>query len=749
MALALSIAVDCAAASLDGYVKSRQAGELISYAQISLTPEGANANQDRRLPVWPIATGSNQDGYYAFRSIPAARYVLRARAFGYVERTVTIDLGDAPTRLDVLLEVEPIRIPTVDVDGAREEEQRTEHPPGLIQLSAKRLQRLPAVGEQDLIRSLQLLPGVQAASDLSSGLYIRGGGPDQTLILLDQVPLYNPTHAFGIFSTFNPSATKDVSLYKGAYPSQFGGRLGSVLDVSNREGNRQQFRAAGGVSLIAGRLTAEGPIQNGSWIVSARRTYLDPILDAVRNDSTEVPSYYFYDVNARINRSLGPADNVVLSGYRGRDVLRLDLDRGSYLDVRWGNAAATAKWTHVYGPRLFGNLLLSASEYRSDTDVQIFTTPLRFSNRLFDVTARADIDWHPSPAHEVDAGVSASLYEFRLARDVNQVPQPSFDQSPGSVTLYAEDQWKPTSRWSIRPGLRAEVFGARGRVGLEPRLMIGRMLSPTVRVSAGGGGYSQHLQLVSTEGFSGGDFWVPIDQSTQAGRSWQTVGGVEWEPSPRYSVALEGYYTWLRHLVRLDSGRAPGAAGETTEDIFLTGGRGWASGMELFARKRTGRITGWIGYTLGSSRRTWADVNQGNEFPPKYDRRHDLKIVTQVEGKKWSYGLNFLFGTGQAFTPAAARYELTVPGTEQNRDSFLLPGPKNSARLLPYHRMDVSVTRHGSLFGSRADYFLQIFNVYNRRNEWFIQYNTDGRSTDVKVVHQLPIVPTFGINFAF
>jgi hypothetical protein len=584
---------------------------------------------------------------------------------------------------------------------------------------------------------------------VSRGLYVRGGGPDQTPILLDQIPLHTPTHAFGPFSTFNPSANKDVSLYKGAYPSQYGGRLGSVLDVTNREGNRERFHGTGGLSLIAGRFTAEGPIRDGSWIVSARRTYLDPILDAVRNDSTEIPSYYFYDVNARLNRAFGPGDNVVLSGYRGRDVLRLDLDRGSFIDIRWGNAAGTAKWTHVFGPGIFGNFLVSASEYRSDTKVEIFGTPATFSNRLLDLNAKADLDWRPDPAHEINAGASMAIFKFQLTQEFNREPQPSFDERPSSATLYAEDQWTPSVLWSVRPGLRAELFGERGKLSLEPRLSISRLLSPEVRAKVGGGGYSQHLQLVSTEGFSGADFWVPTDATAKAGRSWQAVGGVEWEPSERYSVGLEGYYTWLRNLVQLDTRRAPDAEGTTSEDIFLTGGRGWASGAELFAQKRAGPLTGWIGYTLGWSRRRWPEINQGRTFPPKYDRRHDLKVVALLKRRKWSYGANFLFGTGQAFTPAAARYELTNPATGTVGDAFLLPGPKNSARLLPYHRLDVSVTRHGSLFGSKADYFLQIFNAYNRKNEWFIQYNTDDPDTDVEIIHQLPIVPTIGVNFEF
>jgi hypothetical protein len=279
---------------------------------------------------------------------------------------------------------------------------------------------------------------------------------------------------------------------------------------------------------------------------------------------------------------------------------------------------------------------------------------------------------------------------------------------------------------------------------------VSRVLSDQFRLKVGGGGYTQHLQLVSTEAFSGADFWVPTDVTAKAGRSWQAVCGIEWESSIRHSISLEGYATSLRNLVQLDNLRSPDASGTSTEDIFFTGGRGWAAGVELFAQRKTGPLTGWIGYGLGWSRRRFGEVNRGETYPPKYDRRHDLKVVADWKRRKWSYGAAFLYGTGQAFTPAAARYTLVNPANGGRPDEgLLLPGAKNSARLLPYHRLDVSVTRHGSLFGMKADYFLQVFNLYSRKNEWFIQYDTDDPQTVPKVVHQLPIVPTIGVNFEF
>lgn len=743
MAAALLLASTPAiAGSLEGFIRSHGEGDPIGDAVVTLWRGSADSTGAR-----PAGTGarSSANGFYSIRNVAAGTYRRTCRAPGYREFADSIVIGEGTLRKDIVLETDPFLLHPVDVSGQREPRD-IRGTPSYVELPARELKRLPAVGEADLIRSLQLLPGVQSASDFSSGLYIRGGGPDQTLILLDQIPLYNPTHAFGFFSTFNPGAIRDVALYKGAYPSEYGGRLGSVLDVQNRDGSRDGLRGSGAVSVIAGRATVEGPMRNGSWIVAARRTYLEPMLNAVRNDSTEIPSYFFYDLNARAHRSLGPRDDLALSGYRGRDKLHLDLDQGTFVNIRWGNIAGMGRWTHDFGGGATGNVLLSATEYRSDTDVKIFSTPLFFGNRLLDVTAKGEMAWLAAPGHAARAGASLSTYRFQLAQQFNGIDQPGFDERPSSVAAFVEDQWTPNVLWTVRPGLRSEIFGTRSRLSVEPRLSINHVIGPNLRAKLGGGGYSQHLQLVSTEAFNGTDFWVPTDASAKPGRSWQAVTGLEWLPSDAYTVSVEGYHTWLRHLVQLDNTRSGDAQGTSTEDIFHTGGRGWASGVELFAQKRRGPLTGWMGYTLGWSRRRWPELNGGATFPPKYDRRHDVKVVAQWNRKRWSFGADFVFATGQAFTPMEAQYSLAEPGTGDLK-LLVLPGARNSARLLPYHRLDVSATRHGHLFGIPADYYVQVFNVYNRKNEWFVQYDTQDAVLDPKIVHQLPLIPTVGINF--
>ncbi|NKB72573.1 MAG: TonB-dependent receptor plug domain-containing protein [Candidatus Latescibacteria bacterium] len=721
------------AVTLSGFVSDIDDGESLPLASVVLT--GVQ-----------LGSVSNSSGYYAVTDVPAGIHEVVISHVGYKSRRDTLTFAGEDLRLDVALRIESVDLEEVVIQADRSELERQTQS-SFISLQAEPLQQMPAIGEADLLRSLQLLPGIQSASDISSGLYVRGGGPDQTAILLDQIPLYNPSHAFGFFSTFNPDAIKDVNLYKGAYPAPYGRTLGAVLDVSNREGNRQQFSGRGGVSLISGRLLAEGPVGQGSWMLAGRRTYLDPVLDAIRSRGVDVPSYYFYDFNGKINQRRGD-DTFTASTYWGQDDLRLDLDSETFIDLRWGNRALTGRWTHVFSPALFGHFMVAGSSYKSTTSLSFFDTPILLSNSIRDLSLKGDIDYFLNPKHTLSLGFLATLFKFRFLESFNQQEQSDLREEPLLASFYAQDEWLagPTTR--VRLGGRATFFSEADRWHFMPRFSYSRALAPEVRVKAAGGMYRQYLQLVTTEGFSGGDFWVPLDGSVEPGRSYQGVVGTEWTPTRRYQFSLEGYYTDLANLVVLDNSVAADSDDTRSADIFKTGGSGWAGGVELFLQRRTGALTGWIGYTLGWTRRTFAELNQGQSFPPKYDRRHDVSFVVSYKRGKWRYGSSLVYATGQAFTPATARYTMRSPATMVTTD-YVLPAERNSGRLLPYHRLDVSINRAFALWGAEVECYLQIFNVYSRRNEWFVQYDTDNPDTDPEVVKQLPIVPTFGFNFSF
>ncbi len=735
--LILSLTGSVGAAVLSGTITDRKNGESLPYANVVLKWQGE-----------PLGALSNVDGYYAVKNIPPGDYVLIVSYVGYESSVDTMSFkGNEELVRDVSLGEEPIQSEEIVVEADRFEEERVVQT-GFVAVETRKLQELPSIGETDVLRGLQLLPGIQAASDISSGLYIRGGGPDQTLILLDQIPLYNPSHAFGFFSTFNPDAIKDMSLHKGAYPAQYGGRLGSVLDVRNRDGNRKGFEATGGVSLIAARLTLEGPVNKGSWMVSGRRTYLEPILSAIRNDSTEIPKYYFYDTNAKFNKDFNDRNKMTVSGYFGRDDMNFDLDEGSFINIRWGNTAFTGKWTHVFTPALFGNFVVAGSKYTSATSLSFFETPIEFSNSIQDISVKGDLDFFASSHHSVNTGFLATWYDFSFKQSFNQDDQLDLKEKPYLLSAYIQDLWQIRPQSSLRLGARSDYFSEGGRMNVEPRIAFSEQLNPEVRLKVAGGYYHQYLQLVTTEAFSGGDFWVPLDKTVDAGRSWQGAVGLEWEPSRRYQFTIEGYYRDLENLVVLDNRVSGDTDNTTSEDVFVSGGTGYATGVEMFLQRRTGALTGWVGYTLAWTRRTFPELNQGKEFPPKYDRRNDLSFVASYKLGRWKFGANLVYGTGQAFTPASGRFFLRSPATgifEQR----VLPADRNSARLLPYHRMDFSIKRKVGIFGSDAELYLQVFNIYNRRNEWFITYDPTDTGAGPDVIKMLPIVPTLGIDFKF
>ena len=737
------------AATLSGFVTDADNGEALPLAAVVV--EGVR-----------LGASSNSSGYYAVKQVPAGEHVVSVSHVGYLtlRDTLRFEAG-RDLRRDWSLTWQPVRTEEVVVEVDREEEEQATQS-SFIALQVEPLQQMPAVGEADLLRSLQLLPGIQSASDLSSGLYVRGGGPDQTAILLDHIPLYNPSHFFGFFSTFNPDAIKDVQLYKGAYPAKYGRTLGAVLDVANREGNRQRFSGRGGISLISSRLLAEGPAGGGSWMAAGRRTYLEPVLGAIRAFDVDIPiGYYFYDFNGKINQRRGD-DTFTLSTYWGQDDLRADLfgessadtvtagqeEEESFADLRWGNRAVTARWTRVFSPDLFGHFMAAGSYYRSVLDFSVFNTPFTVVNSIRDLSLKGDIDYFVHRDHTLSLGFLATMFRFHFSQAFNREEEDDLRQRSRLVSAYVQDEWQAGPVTRLRLGGRTAWFSEGNRLHFSPRLSLSRALTEKVRVKAAGGMYRQYLQLITTETFSGGDMWVPLDDSVEPGRSWQGVAGAEWNPSRQYQLTVEGYYTDLANLVVLNTAVAADSEAEQADQIFLSGGTGWAGGVELFLQRRAGALTGWVGYTLGWTRRTFPELNQGRAFPPKYDRRHDLAFVLSLRAGKWRLGSNLVYATGQAFTPASLRYSLREPTTGVVED-YVLPSRRNSGRLLPYHRLDVSAARDLTLRGLDAELYLQIFNLYSRRNEWFVLYDTSESETEAQVIPQLPIVPTLGLNFSF
>ena len=699
------------AATLSGFVTDADSGETLRSATVAV--EGL-----------PLEAVSNNSGYYAVKQVPAGTHVVSTAHTSYQTQRDTLRLNaDEAVRLDVVLAPKP-EAPGAEV--AVEAER--------IRLRAQPLQQLPALGEADFLRGLQLLPGIQATSDISSALYVRGGGPGQTATVLDHIPLYNPTHLFGLFSTFNPDAIEEVDLYKGAYPAQYGRALGAVLDASTREGNRKRTSGRGGVSLISGRLLAEGPVGRGSWMLAGRRTYLDGVLNALRARGEDIPlNYFFYDFNGTVNQRRGD-DTYAASAYWGQDDLRVDFenDRESFVDLRWGNRALTAHWTRIFSPALFGHFTVAGSSYASVIALRFLDAPVRIANRVRDVSLKGDLDYFASRNHALSLGFLATLFEFHFTRSFNERPQLDLRPAPVLLEGYVQDEWRLGSATWVRLGGRGTYFSAGNRWHFAPRLALSRALSDKIRITAAGGVYRQYLQLITTEAFSGGDFWVPLDRTVEPGRAYQAVTGVEWTPSPRYQLSAAAYYTDLANLVVVDTEVALDNEDTRSEAVFKSGGRGWASGLEVLWQRRSGALTGWVGYALSWTRRTFPELNAGRSFPSKHDRRHDLSFVASYNVGTWRLGASWVHATGQAFTPPSAA-----------------PAGRNSARLPPYHRLDVNTCWPFELWGADSEFYVQVFNVYSRRNEGFVQLDSVEPEVEPQKIKQLPMVPTLGFNFAF
>ncbi len=736
--LILTSAAAAQAGSIKGTVT--ESGGTLTVPEVSVACEGAGLGRDVLGDV---------DGNFDLPDLPAGSYRLEFVAFGYLNLVQEVTLGQDETKvLEVALELDAVRLDDLLVVG-RTTDIEGDIQTGFVNIDARTLDAIPGIVEPDPLRALQILPGVQAASDISSGLYIRGGGPDQTLVLMDGVTVYNPTHAFGFFSTFSNDVVDNVSLYKGAYPAEYGGRLGAVLDVGMKEPTADSFRGKAGISFISARIFLEGNLGRDHWLVSGRRSYLEPILSAVRTEENPIPKYFFYDMNAAYTTTRG-GGQTTFQVYHGKDDVKADAGANTAFDLTWGNTVAALRHERYLTDQIEARVTLSNSHYDSQTDAEILATAFDIDNRLNDLTLAGILDWQASRQHRLNFGLGYSWYDFIYRQSFNRSTQIDYRSRPGELAAFAEDRWFADDRTTLRTGLRFRYIDDGDRTLLEPRISFSRKVRPDLRLKIGGGLYNQYLQLVATEGFSAGDFYLPIDDTAQLGQSWQVVVGGEWEPSERDILSLEVYATDLKDLVEFDNQVPADQATLTAEELFVTGGKGYARGVELFLRHRMDRWTGWLGYTLGWSDRTFAELNQGESFPPKFARRHDINALLTYKAGKWTLAGAFRYATGQAFTPAAARYRLDDPAIGDPPDSpQVLSASRNSGRLLAYHRLDVSARRPFGLFGLPAELVLEVFNLYNRRNEWFVQYDTEGEITEATVVRMLPLIPSVGVNFAF
>ena len=740
-------------ATVNGFVRDGETGETLIQATVLI--EGAARG----------AT-TNVEGFYTLPDVPAGEPVsLRFSFVGFepVRREVTLEAGQT-LRLDVELSPEGLGEVVVRADEPIEEERAV----GLQEVPIRLVESLPSVFEADLFRSIQLLPGVKASSDFSSALYIRGGSPDQTLILLDGTTVYNPTHFFGFFSTFNTEAIKDVRLYKGAYPSTYGGRLGSVVDVYNRDGNRNELDGSLSVGLLASRVGVEGPLPGvkGSYSLNARRSTLEPLLAVLREqlDEDGIPeSFYFYDVNGKVSVDLSPNDRVSVAGYAGRDQVVVPFGDDARFDLDYGNRTTSLAYNRVLSGTAFAQTRLTASRYFSYPTGDFGGTTFERPNTITDYSARADVEWLPSQALEVRTGVWGGTLDLGLSSAFNGSVQTDYQNPSRYASAYVQGKVRPGNGFIVTGGVRAEYFRsltddltdtedpvASPYVRVSPQLQVERTFGEDVVVQAAAGRYHQFLSLISNEAFSGFDTWVTTGVGVPPQSSDQLVLGVKTKLGQAYRLDVEVYGRTLRDLFDTRP-EVQDVAGLSYAELFRFG-RGYATGAEFLLEKGVGRLTGLLSYTLGVTRRQYPDEPAfATVFPPKYDRLHDVTAVVNVElGRNWTATVAGVYATGQAYTVPVGRYTVTGVPFETGGLNGLYSVRLNGQRLPPYHRVDVGFSRTGRLFRV-ADYELQlqIVNLYNRRNVWFVQYDFDANPVDQNVVRQLPILPNVSLSLRF
>ncbi len=731
--------------SITGYVRDANTGETLISANVALLEINRGG-------------ATNAQGYYGIPNIEPGTYTIACSYIGYklFTREITLEAGEN-LRFDINLEPDVFVGEEIVVESEAELQELKSI--GTAQVKTELIKALPAIFEADVFRSIQYLPGVKSASDFSSGLYIRGGSPDQTLIMLDQTTVYNPSHFFGFFSTFNPDAIKDVRLFKGGYPAEYGGRLGSVLSVYNKDGNRNNYQGSVTLGMLASRVAIEGPYKKGSFMLAARRSTLEPLLSALSQSNDNIPSlFYFYDFNGKINYDASLNDKFHLAFYSGADKVRFPFADDAEFTLNYGNQTVSGNWTHIFSDKVFSNFVVTGSRYFNFPEFEFGGTPFKRDNNIYDFSLKSDLEYLPNEKHQIATGIWAGVFTLRLLDRFDNQDSFSTRIHARYASFYVQDTWRPTEKWKVIGGVRANYFSDGDYVRLEPRLSGEYFANDRITMQAAYGRYNQFFTLITNEAFSGFDLWLTSDEGIRPSYGDQFVIGAKTVPFKDYGLDIELYYRSMNDLFELDP-FLPDAAGLLYEDLFRIG-EGYAYGTEIMFEKRVGRLNGYIGYTFGYTWRKWPTFNVGigdedqtaRFYPPKYDRRNDVKIILNYDlSRKWKFTGAWVYATGQAYTEATGRYAVyDSPYNAIDQNNVLVVENVNASRLPHYHRADVSFSRLGTFFGlGESELQLQVINVYSRRNVWFTQINFDENPVSRTDVTLLPLIPAISYTVKF
>jgi len=749
--------------TVSGYIQDKNTTEKLIGASVII--EGMNTG-----------TASNRYGFYSLTLAPG-KYNLRYSFVGYEAQVVDLDIKkDTVINASLLTD---ITLGEVTVKArSKNSGILTSTETGTNVVSVESIKKTPVIGgENDVLKTLQFLPGVKQSQEGTAGINVRGGSPDQNQILLDGVPVYNASHLFGFLSVFNSDAINQVKLYKGGIPARYGGRLSSVLDITMKEGNNQTPKGVVSVSPVSGRITLEGPIKpdTSSFIISGRRTFLDiPVRIGLLLTQPVQAGYYFYDYTAKANWKINSKNRIYFSSYLGRDRYFIKYkEEGAKSDYsyNWGNVTSVLRWNTEFSQKLFANFTGYYSHFYNKQKIKLKdeeSLNYNISSGLNDFSLAGDFDYYPSPAHNIKFGFKTSFQSFSPQLVVlrgfesDTTYGKGVNQQATIHSLYAEDDFNIGSRLRLNAGIRADAYqtGKQNYFYFQPRFSARYLLSDVLSVKGSWSRMSQYLHLLSNTSIGlPTDLWVPSTKKIKPQEGWQTSLGFYFEPKPGLEFSVEGYYKKMENVIRFDQGASfLDSRQKSWEDNVITG-EGLAYGSEFLVKKTTGKLTGWAGYTLSWSNRKFEELNNGKPFPYRYDKRHDLSILGEYEfyddgfdSKSFSFG--FTFNTGYAVSiPDVKHHGLNIL-TEKGDFGFLglfdyfktrvTYAEPNNYRMPSFHHLDIGyhLTRKLSTYRERTWSF-SVYNVYNRLNPWYY-YKKDEKMRQVSL---FPIIPSVSFTY--
>ena len=747
---------------------------------------------------------TNSYGFYTL-TLNQGQVDLQVSYVGYTQQSRALDLKENLS-LNFMLETNTT-LDEVVVEGTRATVSARNPQMSVVELPVQQIKSIPTLfGEADVLKAIQLLPGVQNGSEGSAGMYVRGGGPDENLLLLDGVPVYNVNHMLGFFSVFNPDALKNVTLYKGSFPAHFGGRLSSVVDIRMKEGDMQKYHGNASIGLISSKFNFEGPIVKDklSFNLSYRRTYGDLLIKpALWVASWSVPEisklsvgYYFYDFNGKLNWKISDKDRLYLSFYTGDDAIYFGVKNKDFiaddteythrikLNWKWGNKVAALRWNHVMSQKLFMDASVNYTQYRHNlgmnlTEEDTYLPTNTVSKNVFDMvyksgindlTAKVDFDYTPLPNHEIRFGGNYTYHIFRpevQSIQMSESQQSLVDTVTGSpnvyaheTALYAEDNMTLGDIFRMNLGVHYSTFTVEGKTyqSVQPRVSTSLMLASNLSLKAGYAYMTQYVHLLSNSSLSlPTDLWVPVTAKIVPMNAHQWSVGAFYELPRLFDISVEGYYKTMNNLLEYKDGASFFGSSERWDEKVCMG-KGWAYGVELLVQRSFGKTTGWIGYTWAHSKRQFDRegqmINNGKVFPAKYDRRHDISVTVQHKfSDKFDLSGTWVFSSGNCGTLGTQVYE-GLPndwGEFQHINAL----ERNNFRMGNYHRLDLGANMHFPLNPGLLTLNFSVYNVYNHNNPFLVYtdyvYDESTQQAEKKLmqVSIFPIIPSFSLSYKF